>query len=496
MSQKPLIIVGSGLAGLLAARLVADSRPVLILTKKTLNDSNTEQSQGGIAAVWSNTDSIASHVADTLKAGAEAGNKDAVQLLSARSKEAIEILIQLGVRFDKNEAGEFDLALEGAHSHPRVLHAGGDATGTEIQRALTREALHHPDITIIEHASLAEILTQADQVRGVRYYKAGNDLMEIDCDELILCTGGAGRLYKYTSNPATATGEGMILAQRAGARLLDLEFVQFHPTGLNREGAPNFLITEALRGAGAILRDHQGNAFMKEFDPRAELASRDVVSRAIYQVMRKGPVFLDATQLPHRLLKAHFPNIFHTCLQYGVNITEELIPVTPVAHYIMGGVVSDLLGRTNLKGLYVAGEAGRTGVHGANRLASNSLLEGAVFAMQVAKAVLADAQNTPDLWQPTALAANRAPQATEPVREQALTREEFQALMWDKVGIVRRGKELEECLLALGNPGYQPPEALDPAAFEFQNMRLLGRRIAQAALARKTSLGSHYRVDP
>jgi len=494
MTQSPLIIVGSGLAGLLSACMVADHRPVLVLTKKGLNDCNTEQSQGGIAAVWSKEDRVEEHISDTLKAGANIGNPEAVALMSRRSKEAIKMLISYGVQFDRDNQGDYLLALEGAHSRPRVLHAGGDATGTEIMRALTRVALSHPNITIMEQASLAEIITEDQRVVGVRYYH-GKDLTEMTCSDLALCTGGAGQLFQFTSNPVTATGEGIVLAYRAGAQLADLEYFQFHPTGLNLPGKPNFLITEAIRGAGAIVKDENGHAFLKDYDPRGDLASRDIVSRAIFMQMQKTKIFLDPRHLGHNILKRSFPNVFHTCLNYGLNIEEEPIPITPVAHYLMGGIVTDLKGRSTVKGLYVAGEAARTGVHGANRLASNSLLEGATFAMQVAESILMDQKETPEIWSDSTLKKNTPTFDSEPIEETSLTREEFKAAMWEKAGILRDDAGLKALLAILGNPSYVSAEHINREEYEFQNMRLLGKLLAQAALNNRESKGSHYRAD-
>ncbi len=493
--RPPLIIVGSGLAGLLTAILAGAERPVLILTKKGLKDSNTEQSQGGIAAVWNQQDSTQAHVSDTFKAGAGLGDKQAIEAMSTQSKEAIDLLVHCGVQFDRNEQGEYLLALEGAHSRPRVLHAGGDATGTEIMRALTREALSHPNITIIEQASLAEILTHKQAVSGIRYYHNESDLIEIECEEMVLATGGAGQLFCYTSNPPTATGEGIVLAYRAGAQLSDLEFFQFHPTALNLKEMPNFLITEAMRGAGATIRNSQGKAFLKDYDPRGDLASRDVVSRAIFAEMKKGPVFLDATSLGHLVLKTRFPNVSHACLNYGVRIESEPIPITPVAHYLMGGVKVDLFGRSTLKGLYVAGEAARTGVHGANRLASNSLLEGATFAMQVAKAISQDLRQIPTLWQDQSLTQNKQTRPQTEPNAPPLSRSEFRQAMWDYAGIIRNEKGLKQLLNLLGAPPFHPPEQQTQAEYELQNMRHLGRLLALSALARAESKGSHYRSD-
>ncbi|MDX2469711.1 MAG: L-aspartate oxidase [SAR324 cluster bacterium] len=493
MSNNPLIIAGSGLAGLLTALISAEHRPVLILTKKKLTDSNTEQSQGGIAAVWAKEDSAKEHIQDTILAGSGYGNTAAITLMSEKSKTAINQLIEFGVRFDQDENGEYLLALEGAHSRPRVLHAGGDATGTEIMRALTRETLRHPNITILEDASLAEIVTKDNQIQSVKFYQHNIKLEEIPCRDLVLCTGGAGNIFQFTSNPPTATGEGIILAYQAGAKVKDLEFFQFHPTALNIKGAPNFLISEALRGAGAIVRDHNNYAFMTDIDPRGDLASRDIVSRAIFAKMKDGPVYLDATHLGHKVLKTRFPNIFHTCLNHGVNIGKDLIPVTPVAHYLMGGVETDLNGRSNVKGLYVAGEAACTGVHGANRLASNSLLEGAIFAMQVAGIVELDAKTTPSIWQDVATKARG--QVDLPKSTCNLDRQTLQKEMWDKAGIVRDEGNLKHLLKTLGNPEYMKPETKTQEEFEFQNMLVLGRLITQAALSRKVSLGSHFRAD-
>lgn len=495
-SNNPIVVIGSGLAGLLAARTIAEKQPVVILTKRKLCDSNTQHSQGGIAAVWSAKDSSTLHVKDTLFAGRGLCDEKAVTFMSEHSRNAIEVLVNLGVLFDKDREGHYRLGLEGAHSTPRILYAGGDATGAEIQRALAESVANHPNITILENSHVVNIKNQNGQVAGVEYYNEANENVVLDCEQVVLATGGGGRIYQYTSNPDTATGEGNVLAYLAGAELADLEFYQFHPTGLNVPGADNFLISEAVRGEGAILRNSSGEAIMANVHTLKDLAPRDIVARTIAAEMFKTGknVYLDATGIDSQKLCRRFPTIFESCLQHHIDIRKDQIPITPVAHYMIGGVVTDLYGRTSVKGLYASGEVARTGVHGANRLASNSLLECAVFSIKIAQSISMDQSHPPELW--------KSPGETPEVnsdRDDTISVqpdiEQLRSMMWQNVGLIRNRTNL----LAVATALHKTPSVFQgrftPAAFELFSLRNLAKLITLSALQREESRGSHFRSD-
>lgn len=488
-SPSPLIIIGSGLAGLLTAYLSAKNRPVVLITKSTLFDSNTQWSQGGIAAVLSPQDSVGLHSQDTLNAGHGLCDPEAVSVLAAQSRYAIELLVELGVQFDRDAQQQFILGLEAAHSVHRILHAGGDATGAEIQRVLVEQVVHQPNITVYEHTLVHQILVEGGRINGVHCFQTQKQQsLGLECGQVVLASGGAGQLYAHTSNPQEATGEGVMLAYDAGADLMDLEFYQFHPTALDITGAPNFLISEALRGEGALLRNAQGDTFMERYHPSKELAPRDVVSRAIYQEKAQhGTVYLDATHLDSEPLARRFPTILKTCLHYGLDIRKDLLPITPVAHYMIGGVVTDLLGRTSLKGLYACGEVSRTGVHGANRLASNSLLEATVFAIRVAQQIQEESSSFSNEGLISRLNLEIFP-AVE------MTRKELQEQMWTNVGIIRSQAGLESSLEFFQQATIkQAPFSRD--AFEIYSMKRLGTLMIEAALRRQESRGAHFRSD-
>lgn len=500
MSDSKLVVIGSGLAGLLTARLVAEKQEVVLLTKCTIFEANTAHSQGGIAAVWAEKDSVALHTKDTLNAGKGLSDTQAVQILAENSRDAIQQLIDLGVHFDKNGDDEFLLGLEGAHSVHRILHAGGDATGHEIQRALVQSVGEHPNIEVKEHALATEIVVKEGLVQGVRYSSLQDKTSHfIPCQQCMLATGGAGQLYRYSSNPPEATGEGVILAYQAGADLMDLEFFQFHPTGLNVEGAPNFLITEALRGEGAILRNPAGRAIMEDF-PQKDLSPRDIVARSIATSMAQdgGKVYLDATHIDSHFLDERFPTIFRNCQQYGIDIRKDLIPVSPVAHYMIGGVMTDLWSRTTQPGLYACGEVTRTGVHGANRLASNSLLEAAVFAIRSVQSIQQDSKNLSS-WnnpRPPIEEDRIITSGTNSVsRSSDLTVKQFQDLMWQHVGLVRNAESLETMRKALLGVPFPNPQVQSREQFELESMKVFGLLMATSALQRRESRGAHYRSD-
>jgi len=529
-SSYDYIIVGSGIAGLYAALLARARGSVLVLTKGSIDDCNTRWAQGGIAAPIGAGDSVEKHLRDTIEAGAGLVDEDAARVLTSEAAARIEDLVRLGVPFDTSE-GEIALAREGAHSQARVLHAGGDSTGAHIELTLASLA-RQEGITVLEHTIATEIVTEPPDpahpsrrlpphpkpihgssgrtgggpmaVRGVRALNAmTGETSEYSCRYLVLATGGAGQMYRVSTNPAVATGDGIALAYRAGAEVMDMEFVQFHPTALRLPGVQPFLISEAVRGEGGILRDLRGERFMPEYDERAELAPRDVVARAIVDRMEAtgaDHVLLDVTHLDRGHVIARFPQIYRFCLDAGLDITREPIPVSPAAHYTMGGVRTNVWGETTLPGLYACGECACTGVHGTNRLASNSLLETVVFAQRVVQRTVeapgGRAQPTPGtlvLSEPTVSEAG------------APSREAAQSLMWDNAGIVRDAGGLSRAKAALsawdaalagergaGDPKFAPTGR---AALELRDLVLCSRLVAEAALLREESRGAHYRTD-
>lgn len=491
--QQPLAVFGTGIAGLVTARLAAAKGPVVLFSKSALGETNTSLAQGGIAAVWRPDDKPEMHIADTIRTGGGIAEPGAVEVLCQNGRGAVQKLIELGVRFDRAEDGSYRLALEGAHSVPRILHAGGDATGAEVQRALSESVLTHPNIEIIENAPMADLLSEGGRISGVRYLDQG-EVKTLATTHVVLATGGAGQIYQYTSGKASATGEPLVQAFEVGARLVDVEFFQFHPTALCLEGAPNFLISEAVRGEGAILVNREGQAFMEKYHPKKELASRDIVSRAIRdQIEKTGQVFLDATKLKAEPIDRRFPNIFHTCLTHGVDARKEGIPVTPVAHYMMGGIATDLWGRTDVPGLYAVGEVARTGVHGSSRLASNSLLEGAVFGMRAAQKICEDSADTPELWKAAAVCGPGGYPCKSGA--QPLNKDELRQLMWENAGLVRDAERLRGLIARLESSLGERPSPFEAEAFEVHHMTAFGRMMALSALMREESRGSHFRAD-
>jgi len=496
-SSTPLIVVGSGIAGLLSARLAADTRPVTLLTKNSLLDSNTHYSQGGIAAVWAENDSIALHSQDTVNAGGGWCDPQAVEVLSSTSKDAIEHLIELGVRFDTDSEDHYALAMEGAHSVHRVMHAGGDSTGLEIQRALIHSVQEHPHVTLQEFSCVTELLLENGAIKGVEWYnKSDQSFHQMEAPQVILATGGAGQLFDHTSNSECATGDGVVMAYRAGAAVKDLEFFQFHPTALNLEGAPHFLISEAVRGEGAILRDIHGNAIMHDLHPKKDLAPRDFVSRTIEQTVLSDPqqsVFLDATSLEGDYLRKRFPTITQTCLNYGIDIRKDWIPVHPVAHYMIGGIQSDLWGRCTIPGLYANGEVACTGVHGANRLASNSLLEGVVFSIRSIQNLNEDLQSLPKWDSQSPIADSNSRKSIQ--FNNSLNRDQLRSVMWKYMGIIRNESSISSMIQELSPSKSLHFAKQDMTHWELNSMKYLGWLMSQAALARRKSLGAHFRED-
>lgn len=493
-TRRSVLVIGSGIAGLsLALDAVDAGHTVTVVTKGGLGQSNTRFAQGGIAAAVFPEDSVASHVSDTLAAGAGLCDPDAVRVLCAEGPDRIRELIALGVAFDTHD-GELAHGLEAAHSYARVLHAGGDATGAVIEAALVAR-LRERDVTIHEHAFLLELATDAGRVSGAVVELADGRRTRMAADAVVLATGGAGQLYPFTSNPPAATGDGTACAARIGAKLADVEFYQFHPTTLAREG--NFLVSEAVRGEGAVLRDTDGVRFMADV-PDAELAPRDVVARAVAAQMARQsgtPVVLDATDLGREFLAERFPTIDAGVRAAGLDWATEPIPVTPAAHYWMGGISTDLNGRSTVPGLFAIGECSRTGVHGANRLASNSLLEGAVFGHRAA-AVIHDLDAWPAPEEIVGFTiADAPPSRAEQSAAPAWSRDALQTLMWDAVGLVRDGAHLADAIATLDAWDAASADPTDRASHEDANLLLIARACARAAAARTVSVGAHYRSD-
>jgi L-aspartate oxidase len=487
-AHTDFIVIGSGIAGLRAAIALAPSGRVTILTKDQIEESNTKYAQGGIAVVLNDDDRIELHVQDTLDAGAGLCDERAVKVLVEEGPRYILELIHHGAEFDR-DAGLLAFTQEAAHSRRRILHAHGDSTGREIGRALLAWSRQFDTIEYLAHACTQSLILKDGHCVGVTYVDPETQRIKaLYGRAVVLATGGAGQLYEHTTNPDVATGDGMAMAYRAGAVMADMEFVQFHPTALNVPGAPCFLISEALRGEGGLLRNEAGERFMPGYHERAELAPRDVVSRSIYFEMRRtgtSRVYLDMTGLDHRFVRERFPRIYATCLLYNVDIARDLIPVSPAAHYCMGGVRTDDEGRTTVAGLYAAGEVTCTGVHGANRLASNSLLEGLVFGARAGAAAAREVPASIEYAEPPDTDFGEA----QNWRIDQEVRTEVRRIMWDDVGIVRDAAGLARAIERLEAIGARP---LNTTSWNFVT---LGRLVARAALARTESRGSHYRQD-
>lgn len=482
-----VIVVGSGIAGLTAALHASEAgHAVTLVTKGELGDGCTGYAQGGVAGIYGADDSPALHAADTMTAGAGLSDEAAVGVLVGDGAARIAELITRGVAFDRSPGGALLLGREAAHSYARIVHAGGDATGAEIARALT-SAVRKTSITVVTRAFLVDLIVDAGAVRGIRILRQGVPA-ELTADAVVLATGGAGHLYAHTTNPDGATGDGIAAALRAGVPVADLEFVQFHPTILDAH--PAFLISEAVRGEGATLIDDAGRRFTFDSHPDGELAPRDVVSRAIArQAAQQGsPVRLDATTLGTAALARRFPTIDRVTRERGFDWAREPIPVTPAAHYLMGGIVTDLDGRTTMSGLFAVGETARTGVHGANRLASNSLLEGAVFGARAAAAIGSPWPEPPTPSSEVAVSPPSAARAAAP-----FSRAELQRLMWDEVGLLRSEEGLRHALATLRSWRSQAATPTDLSTHEDANLLLLAEATASAALARPASVGAHFR---
>jgi L-aspartate oxidase len=501
------VVVGSGVAGLRAAIELSDKGSVLVLAKSDLSDSATHWAQGGIAVALSDEDEISLHEQDTINAGDGLCRADAVTLLVEEGPKYITQLIEWGTEFDR--AGtKLAFTREAAHSRSRILHAHGDSTGREISRALLARAHTIPHLHLRAHAFTTSLIVESGAVVGALFVdELDGSIHEVRAGAVLLATGGLGRIYRETTNPNVATGDGIAIAYEAGAVLSDMEFMQFHPTALAVKGAPRFLLSEALRGEGGVLRNVNLDRFMKKYNEAQELAPRDIVARAIVSEMHRtdtGYVYLDMTKKTEEFLKKRFPRIYETCLGYGLDLATDMAPVCPAAHYMMGGVKTDLWGRTSLPGLYAAGETADTGVHGANRLASNSLLEGLVFGARSGQAMMKDAPVTKR--HAVGLPGSPAPKPANSMTAQPNAKstdsrphpaafDKLRDKMWRQVGIMRDGKELAGTvtqLQAMEMPKCEKPGRAD---CEMRNLHSLALLMARSALAREESRGSHYRSD-
>lgn len=504
MQKFDVLIIGSGLAGQSAALRLASQCKVALVSKRGLEDSASGWAQGGIAAVLDSSDSIEAHIHDTLVAGAWLNDEKATRFVVENGRRAIEWLIEQGVPFTKDDIG-YHLTREGGHSARRVIHVA-DATGSAVQDTLTRKVRANPNITVLEDHIAIDLITGDKLGTGeMRCFGAyilntqDGEVVTIGAANTLLATGGAGKVYLYTTNPDTSTGDGIAMAYRAGCRISNMEFIQFHPTCLYHPQAKSFLISEAVRGEGGILRLQDGTRFMPEHDDRAELAPRDIVARAIdFEMKKRGLdcVFLDISHKGEAFIRNHFPNIYARCLELGIDITQAPIPVVPAAHYTCGGVVSDLNGRTDVAGLYVAGEASCTGLHGANRLASNSLLECLVFAEAAVNDILAKKFNASllPLWDES--------RVTDADEEVVISHnwDELRRFMWDYVGIVRTTKRLMRAghriaLLKREIDEFYANFRVSHDLIELRNLVATADLIVRCAMQRKESRGLHFSRD-
>ncbi|SEU31329.1 L-aspartate oxidase [Paenibacillus sp. NFR01] len=488
------LVIGSGIAGLYTAIKASEDRKVIMITKKSLMESNTRYAQGGIAAVIAEDDSPAYHRQDTLMAGAGLCSSGAVDALVNEGPAGVQELIQLGTIFDK-EDGVLALTQEGAHSHRRILHANGDATGYEIVRALAEQVARHANIEVWDDHYVIDLITSDGTCLGALVQRPNGERVFLQAEATILCSGGAGQLYRYTTNPEVATGDGVAIAYRAGAHIRDMEFIQFHPTALSYPGAPRFLISEAVRGEGAVLRNINGERFMEHYHELLELAPRDIVARAIISEMEKTKstfVYLDITHEPAEMVKHRFPTIYETCMGYGLDITTDWIPVAPAAHYMMGGIKTDLNGESSITRLFACGEVSSTGVHGANRLASNSLSEAIVFGRRIVERI----RELPPHDVSGLVAGSQEGRNEPPIQAIVERRLKLQKVMVRYVGLRRNEETLNKGLEELRRQLPLFASALTKREeYEFANMLTCSLLIAESALAREESRGAHYRED-
>lgn len=513
MKEYDFVVIGSGIAGLSFALKAAEHGSVAVITKRKGPDSNTAWAQGGIACVTSDEDSFELHVRDTLEAGAGLCDERVVRTIVTEAPARIQDLVELGLQFDEREVSghrEFDLGREGGHSKRRVLHVR-DETGKEIENVLLSELGRQPHVDLLENHMAVDLITAAklgfaaeDRCLGIYVLdESKGDVETIRSDRIVLATGGCGKVYLYTTNPDIASGDGVAMAWRAGVTIANMEFVQFHPTCLFHPKAKSFLISEAVRGEGGLLRNNRGEDFMKRYDPRGSLAPRDIVARAIdAEIKRSGApcVFLDITDKPVEFLRERFPHIFETCLRLGIDMTKQPIPVVPAAHYQCGGIKTDVNGATDLPGLFAIGEVGCTGLHGANRLASNSLLEGLVVAHRAVE--VAARCRSSGSHRPTSLPEWQSGDVQN-VDELVVIYhnwDEIRRLMWDYVGIVRTDKRLQRASARLRNLQREIREfywnfRVSVDLLELRNLATVAALIVDSALSRKESRGLHYTLD-
>jgi L-aspartate oxidase len=482
--QTDFLVLGSGIAGLRAALGLARHGSVLVVTKDQPTESNTGYAQGGVAVAVGTDDDPSFHLDDTLKAGAGIVSEPAARVLTEEGPERIREMGAWGARFDR-EAGRLHFTREAAHSRNRVLHALGDATGWEMVRTLLEKTQSTANVSVRAFSCSTDLVIDEGRVVGCRFLDQKGEETLVLARGTLLATGGAGQVFRETTNPPVATGDGVAMALRVGAALLDMEFVQFHPTALAVPGAPRFLISEAVRGEGALLRNQAGERFTEE------LAPRDQVARAIFReaAAGRGPVCLDLRHLEAEKVKSRFPRIASMCQRFGIDITRDPIPVTPAAHYVMGGIATDLCGRATLPGLYAAGEAAGTGVHGANRLASNSLLEGLVFGARAAVAMVGDRHPAPPARVATPAAFTPGAEGT------VLSRESLQESAWSLLGLEREASGLAQLVALAAKARLSPPAAADRAAIEQRNLVDVAWAMATSALFREESRGGHFRLD-
>lgn len=490
--ETDYIVIGSGIAGLRASiELASSGARVSVLTKDKTSESNTEYAQGGVAVVLSDDDNADLHEGDTLVAGAGLCDPEAVEILVAEGTRYIRELIDWGTEFDR-EGGSLVFTQEAAHSRRRILHAHGDSTGAELVRALIARAGREPLINLTPFANTESLIVREGRCIGVRFLDPIlRAPREIVAKAVIMCTGGAGQLYLHTTNPTVATGDGMAMAYFAGAEMADMEFVQFHPTALDLKGAPRFLLSEAMRGEGGILRNKYGERFMPSYDERAELAPRDIVSRSIVAEMRRTGtrnVYLDMRELNESFLKERFPKIYETCRMFGLDISRDLLPISPASHYCMGGIRTDLWGRSTLPGLYAAGEVTCTGVHGANRLASNSLLEGLVFGARAGAAAVKDDLPV-DTSDTKGSDDSATPAPPDRYRLSTPVRKRIKRVMWERVGILRSRNSLKRAISEFDQI------AASRLSLASRNFVTLAQLVARAAIWREESRGGHFRTD-
>lgn len=492
--ETDVIVIGSGIAGLYTAIMASATQNVLLITKKSLLESNTRYAQGGIAAVTAEDDSPAYHRQDTLLAGAGLCSSAAVDVLVNEGPVGVQELIRLGTTFDV-ENGELALTKEGAHSHRRILHANGDATGYEIVRALSIQVEMLHNIEVWDDHFVIDLITEQGECHGALVQMPDGKRVFVRGRATIMCSGGAGQLYRYTTNPEVATADGIAMAYRAGAEIRDMEFIQFHPTALSYPGAPRFLISEAVRGEGAVLRNIRGERFMPKYHELQELAPRDIVARAIVSEMEATGstfVYLDITHESPEMVKHRFPTIYETCMQYGLDLSSDWIPVSPAAHYMMGGIKTNLHGESSVKRLFACGEVSSTGVHGANRLASNSLSEAVVYGSRIVERIKSLPKPSGD---PLGVSFHLG-RKDAPSQAMVEKRLKLQKVMVRYAGLRRNRDTLIRAAEELGRqlPLFQSVLS-KREEYEFANMLTASLLVVQGALGREESRGAHYRED-